>query len=44
MEDRCTCEDSYEYHECPYDQDVNNNPDSSCNCCEHCTYQCAMDI
>jgi len=31
-------------HPCPYDEDVNNNPDSSCTCCEECEYQCAMDI
>ena len=29
---------------CPYDEDVYNNPESECECCPSCRYECAMDI
>jgi len=31
-------------HSCPYDEDVNNDPNSICNCCKQCTEACADDI
>ena len=33
-----------EDHTCPYNEDVNNDSASTCNCCDDCAYQCAMDI
>lgn len=35
---------SSEFHKCPYKEDVNNDSESECNCCEKCTHECAMDI
>lgn len=32
-------------HSCPYQEDVNNDPDPEyCCCCEECTRECAADI
>lgn len=44
-EERCTCSEEYiKEHTCPYQEDINNDSESTCNCCDYCTYQCAMDI
>lgn len=41
----CTCDVTQgDFHTCPYDEDVNDNPESSCDCCAACTNECAMDI
>jgi hypothetical protein len=44
--DRCTCEEFYhESHSCPYEEDVNNNPnDDYCQCCPYCYEECAWNI
>jgi hypothetical protein len=41
----CTC-DEYEWEEqvCPFEADVNNNPNATCNCCPYCTQICHDDI
>jgi len=48
MEDekiKCDCgKDGKESHTCPYAEDVNNDSDSLCNCCEGCEHECCMDI
>ena len=32
-------------HSCPYQSDINDNEDPEyCDCCQNCTYECAMDI
>ncbi len=41
---RCNVNAGTEEHSCPYDEDVNNNPDSACNCCNQCCRSCADDI
>jgi hypothetical protein len=33
-----------ELHSCPYNSDVNNDDSAYCNCCQDCSYECAMDI
>lgn len=33
-----------EEHTCPYAEDINNDSESLCNCCNECAGQCAMDI
>ena len=34
-----------EWHECPYESEINNNDDPHhCRCCDGCTHECAMDI
>jgi hypothetical protein len=40
----CTGVATDESHSCPYQNDVNNDPDYQCNCCEDCEHECAMDI
>lgn len=44
----CRCkknEATEKYHPCPYQSDVNNDPDPEyCNCCDECEFQCAQDI
>ena len=37
---QCPCDD----HTCPYQEDVNNDSEFTCNCCTACTHECAMDI
>lgn len=31
-------------HTCPYNEDINDDYDSLCNCCDDCSYQCIMNI
>ncbi len=31
-------------HRCPYQEDVNDNSEFMCHCCETCTSECAADI
>lgn len=33
-----------EYHTCPFEEDVNNDAQFKCMCCDECEHQCAMDI
>ena len=40
----CKNEQSGDSHPCPFQEDVNNDSDFECFCCEDCTHECAMDI
>jgi len=41
----CRCGQPGEFdHPCPYSEDINNDSETLCNCCEHCQSQCADDI
>lgn len=41
----CRCgEPAIDPHPCPYAEDVNNDSEMHCVCCDECRYQCAMDI
>ncbi len=31
-------------HSCPYQEDVNNDKEYRCNCCQDCLESCAQDI
>jgi hypothetical protein len=31
-------------HTCPFAEEIHGDSESKCNCCDDCTYQCAMDI
>jgi hypothetical protein len=33
-----------ELHPCPYDEEINGNPEPVCNCCDDCTQDCMWDI
>lgn len=41
--EKCTCEESYDEHTCPFKKEINDSNDT-CSCCEYCTQQCAWDI
>ncbi len=40
---RCSHEPT-EAHSCPYEEDVNEDPDFRCTCCAACTHECGMSI
>ena len=43
--EKCTCkEQQYEPHPCPFAQEIGDDHENRCSCCQYCTYQCAMDI
>jgi hypothetical protein len=45
MSDKCNCgNEQDDEHTCPFAEDVGNDSESLCRCCEECTYQCAMDV
>lgn len=35
---------SGEAHTCPYKEDIHDDSETLCNCCDDCAYECAMDI
>jgi hypothetical protein len=41
----CTCGDSaIEPGQCPYDLEINDDPESMCLCCPVCRHDCAGNI
>lgn len=40
----CNKNEGSELHTCPYNEDVCDDHESLCNCCEDCTQECANDI
>jgi len=44
-EGKCKCgKEAQPSHTCPYQEDINNDHEFKCNCCEDCEEQCCMDI
>lgn len=37
-------DETVEPHTCPYAEEINDDHDTMCWCCDDCTYECAMDI
>ena len=33
-----------EMHSCPFTEEIDNDDEPCCNCCENCEYECMMDI
>jgi len=33
-----------EPHTCPFKEEINHDLKTLCECCDNCTYECAMDI
>jgi len=33
-----------EDHTCPYAEEINDDNETLCNCCEDCTQECVWDI
>jgi hypothetical protein len=31
-------------HTCPFAEEINNDSESLCNCCDDCTHECAQNI
>jgi hypothetical protein len=45
MSGRSRCKNNPQIeHPCPFQEDVNNDSDFQCTCCEDCTIACADDI
>ena len=45
MLDKCTCNEKLcESHTCPFKEEINNDSESTCTCCEYCTKQCEYCI
>ena len=43
--EKCRCgSDPESLHICPYQQDINGDSETLCNCCSECEHQCAQDI
>lgn len=40
----CTCPGDCDGHTCPYAEEIDDDHESLCTCCEECTHQCAMSI
>lgn len=44
-ENTCKCGgEGEEDHSCPYQEDINDDYETKCNCCRECRHECAMDI
>jgi hypothetical protein len=41
--DKCTNE-AWPAHICPYEQDINDDDTTLCNCCVDCHNECCRDI
>lgn len=31
-------------HSCPFAEEIHDNYDKQCNCCDECRHECLMDI
>ncbi len=44
---KCKCGKEFDelpLHTCPYQEDVNNDSEFTCNCCDECRQECRDDI
>lgn len=45
MMEKCRCgAEGKELHTCPYNEDINDDSETKCNCCDDCMQQCCDDI
>ena len=42
--ERCKLSEARHWHLCPYKMEINDDHESTCNCCDECTSECAMDV
>jgi hypothetical protein len=41
----CNCEGrTEEMHPCPFQEEIWDQHEDSCNCCDDCSYECMLDI
>lgn len=43
-ETECTCDLRHSGYTCPYREEIYDDYQSLCTCCEYCEEQCAWDI
>lgn len=41
---RCNKNEAQEEHACPYAEEINDDAESLCECCDECRHECCMDI
>lgn len=41
---RCKKNDASDDHTCPCAEEINDDHESLCDCCDDCTHECGMDI
>jgi hypothetical protein len=45
VEKKCTCDkEDIEDHPCPFREEINNDSESTCNCCQFCVGICHDEI
>lgn len=42
--DKCGKEKAQDVHICPYKREINDDEETTCNCCETCQQNCSDDI
>lgn len=40
----CQINNAAEYHTCPYEEEINGDDKTECNCCTDCEHECCMEI
>lgn len=41
----CGCGNPAEpLHSCPFKEEINDDSETLCNCCNDCRHECAMDV
>lgn len=41
---RCGKEAAIPMHSCPYNEEIHNDSETLCTCCDTCAYECSRDI
>lgn len=41
---RCEKHPQGEAHPCPYLEEIRDDHVTTCDCCDECTHECAMDV
>jgi hypothetical protein len=45
FEDRCTCDEyEWEEHNCPFSEEILDDPEDYCTCCPYCAQECSYNI
>jgi len=43
--EHCTCKtETIRPHTCPFQEDINGDSETKCECCEFCEEQCCQDV
>jgi len=40
----CKRNNANELHPCPFKEEINEDSESLCDCCDDCTHECMMNI